>query len=446
MISRPTCLGPCTCICLIAAASALTNRSVAQEVVQENASAVSFSKKERAIILGLSPPPALPVDPTNLVADHPAAARLGQFLFFDRRLSQNGQVSCSTCHDPAKAFTDGMALGRGVGESERHTTSLWNVAYNRWFFWDGRADTLWSQAMRPLESPRELGTSRLQIAHLIRQDESLRGAYEGVFGPFPELSDPARFPPVGRPVSDDPAHPHHQAWLSMREADQDAVNRVFANVGKSIAAYERRIISRDSSFDRFVQALRAQERSAVSRYPVEAQRGLKVFIGKGNCRLCHSGANLTDGEFHDTRLPTSDGGPRSDAGRYAGVEQVLRDPFNAAGVYSDEREGPAADKLGFIANSPQNWGLFKTPTLRNVALTAPYMHHGRLATLRDVVAHYSNLPDAAESHHPERILIRLNLSESDINDLVAFLESLTDASLDADLLSQPASPQLGSQR
>jgi len=401
---------------------------------------VVFTEKEREILNQFSPLPLIPTNPTNNVADDRGAARLGQFLFFDRRLSGNGQVACATCHDPAKAFVDGRPLGKGVGDSDRHTASLWNVVYNRWFFWDGRADSLWAQALVPLENPNELASSRLQIVRLLFEDRDLKKAYERVFGPMPALSATDRFPKIGRPVPDDPAHPHHNAWSSMSVVDQDAVNRVFAHVGKCIEAYERLIVSRDSAFDRFVKASKANDSATANIYPVDAQRGLKLFLGKGNCRLCHSGPNFTDGEFHDTRLRTRDGGPPRDAGRYHGAEHVLKVPFNALGAFSDERSGPAADKLEYLANIPQNWGLFKTPSLRNVGATAPYMHHGQLATVRDVVAHYSQLPDAADTHHPERILVRLNLSDGEITDLVAFLESLTDTSLDPSLLRQPDTP------
>lgn len=409
----------------------------ARVAAQEN---VEFTAKDRDIILTMSPLPPVPANPTNAVADNPRAARLGQFLFFDKRLSSNGQVACSTCHDPAKSFADGRPLSEGLGTGTRHTPSLWNVAYNRWFFWDGRADTLWAQALRPMEDPRELGGTRTGVARLIYADGPLKQAYEDIFGPLPDLSDVKRFPASARPALDDAAHPHAQAWSEMSATDQETINRIFSNVGKSLEAYERRIISRDSAFDRFVHALRAGDAATAADFPRAAQAGLKLFIGRANCRLCHSGPNFSDGEFHDTRLRTRDGGPPRDPGRYAGADEVRRDPFHAAGPFSDQRDGPGADKLEFLANSPQNWGLFKTPTLRNVAATPPYMHQGQLVALTDVLHHYSVMPDAGDTHHPERILVPLHLSESELGELLAFLESLTDASLEPDLLTQPISP------
>ena len=133
----------------------------------------------------MSPLDAPPLDPTNRVSGDPRAARLGQFLFFDTRLSANGSVACVTCHDPDRGWADGETLARGVHALERHSMSLWNAAYHRWYFWDGRADSLWAQALEPLEHPNEHGTTRLACAHLVHDDDELRAAYEEVFGPLP---------------------------------------------------------------------------------------------------------------------------------------------------------------------------------------------------------------------------------------------------------------------
>jgi cytochrome c peroxidase len=412
------------------------------------ATAVGFSEVERRRILQHSPLLPAPADPTNAYADHGGASRLGQFLFFDARLSGNGQVSCATCHDPARGLADGKPLSEGMQTGTRNSPALWNVAYNRWFFWDGRADTLWAQALGPLEQPAEMGGSRLAVVHLICGDAALHAAYETVFGPLPNVVDEARFPRAGRPVPDEPQHPHHVAWSRMRPDDQQVVNRVFANVGKAIAAYERRLISRRSPFDVFVEGLRGGDASKLSALSPSAQRGLKLFIGPGNCRLCHSGPNFTDGEFHNTGVPPRDGGTPTDAGRYAGIERLRRDPFSAPGEYSDQREGPAADKVRTIAQGSINWGQFKVPSLRNVALTAPYMHQGQFATLEQVVSYYSTLKDAIQPGHGhlETILKPLNLTDEQAADLVAFLNGLTDAELDAALLTVPGSPGLEASR
>lgn len=407
---------------------------------------VRFTEQEQRRVLQHSPLPPPPPDPTNAVADNPAAARLGQRLFFDPRLSSNGRISCATCHQPQRHFADGKPLAEGLSRVERHTPALWNVAYNRWYFWDGRADTLWSQALQPIERPDEMGGSRTDVARLIAADRELRAAYEQVFGPIGELDDPRRFPPGARPHLDGARRPEHAAWESMNPEDRERVERVFVSAGKAIAAYQRRLLSRRSAFDVFVEGLRSGDAEKLSALSASAQRGLRLFVGRGNCRLCHSGPNFTDGEFHSVRVPPLEGGLPRDPGRYRGIEKVLADPFNAAGRYSDRGEGPAAEKLRHLARKPDDWGRFKTPSLRNVALTPPYMHQGQFATLDEVLDHYSTFSRAlpAGHHQQETILVALNLTPEEKADLKAFLESLTDVDVDDELLRAPpaaASPE-----
>jgi len=409
-----------------------------------------FTADEVRAVLTLSPLPALPPDPTNRVADDPRAARLGQFVFFDPRFSGDGKVSCATCHQPERAFTDGKHLadaGRAARPGaatntgadprpalERHTPSLVNVAYNRWFFWDGRADSLWSQPLHPLEEPREHATTRLAIAHAVHDDPELKRAYEELFGPLPALADARRFPLNGKPGE--------PAYDAMDAADRQAVDRVFADVGKAIAAYERRLVARSSPFDDFVAGVRAGDLERQRALDPAARAGLRLFVGAARCILCHSGPTFSDREFHDNRVPTLDGGPRRDPGRHRGMATVLADPFNGAGAFSDAPDGPARDKLHYLPRATDHWSEFKTPSLRNVALTAPYMHQGQLATLDDVLAYYNTLERAVPSHSPERTLIALHLQPEQLAALRAFLESLTDVRLDPSLLERPATPYI----
>ena len=400
---------------------------------------VEFSPRELKRIRRLSSLGPVPVDPTNRAADDPAARHLGRFLFFDTGLSSTGNVSCATCHDPTKGFSDGLSLAKGVAQLERHSPALWNVAYQRWFFWDGRADTLWSQALQPIEDPREMASSRAQVAHRIHDDHALREAYQKIFGPLPDLGDRTRFPECARPVPGNLEHPHNVAWSAMSETDRKVVNTIFVNVAKCIAAYERQLVIRNAPFDEFVTDLVAGRPStAISP---SAQRGLKIFIGRGNCRVCHNGPNLTDEEFHNTGVPPLSGGFLEDAGRYKGAELLRRDPFNSLGAFSDARDGATAQRLRTLLNSSEQWGAFKTPGLRNVALTAPYMHQGQFATLEDVLRFYSTLEEqTGMGHHQETILVALGLGDGELADLVHFLEALTDNSLDPELLRAPGSP------
>jgi len=397
-----------------------------------------FSAEARAHILEHSPLGPPPDDPSNSVADREDAARLGQRLFFDERLS-SGQVSCSTCHSPQHGFGDSRPVSEGAGRGRRHTLSLWNVAYNRWFFWDGRRDSLWSQALTPIESDTEMRGTRLQAVHLVAEDSALRSAYESIFGPLPPVSESSRFPPKGRPVPENPDDPRHAAWAGMRAEDRESVDLAFSRIGKAIEAYERRLVSQRSPFDAFVSGLRAGRESAA--LSAAARRGLELFVGRGNCRICHSGPNFTDGEFHNTGVPPRDRSAGPDSGRYGGVEALLANPFNLLGRFSDDTGGAGAQKLRATRKTPESWGQFKTPSLRNVAGRGPYMHQGQLATLRDVLDFYSTRAGALPGGPAqEQVLTPLNLSSGEIDDLIAFLESLTDEAIDRSWLSPPSRP------
>jgi cytochrome c peroxidase len=224
----------------------------------------------------------------------------------------------------------------------------------------------------------------------------------------------------------------------MDEKDRESVDRSYSNLGKAIAAYERRLVGGTSAFDRFAEGLADGDAIKLAALSTSAQRGLKLFIGKAGCRLCHVGPLFSDGEFHDLGLAPLKGGKRKDPGRHAGVDLVLRDPFNGVSAYSDAARDAdrslAADKLEFLAQGPELWGQFKTPTLRNVARTAPYMHQGQFASLADVLHFYSTLAGAAPAgHHQETTLVPLALEAQELGDLQAFLESLTDEALEATL-------------
>lgn len=375
--------------------------------------------------------PKLPPDPTNKYVDNPTAAKLGQKLFFDNRLSANGKIACATCHRPEKSFTDGLAKSRGIGETSRSAPSIIGIAYSPWFFWDGRSDSLWSQALGPLESAVEHGGNRSQYARIIYDDTHYRKLYEALFTPLPDLSDIKRFPKNAAP-DDDPIS--DASWQAMSELDRKAITRVYANIGKSIAAFERLLIPGPSRFDNYVTAvLKGEPTGILTRDEVA---GLRLFIGKAMCVTCHQGPLFTNHGFHNIAAPDPAtkkpkymppllfsllDKPPVDTGRFKGIQQALESEFNCLGEYSDAADDDCAE-LKF-ANTKRNEtiGTFKVPTLRNIARTAPYMHAGQFANLSDVLKHYNAAPRAPAGQNE---LTSINLKEKELKQIEAFLQSL----------------------
>jgi cytochrome c peroxidase len=332
------------------------------------------------------------------VADDPRAADLGRRLFYDPRASANGELSCASCHDPELDWTDGRDLAQGLGQLEIHTPSIWNAAYNRWQFWDGRADSLWAQAAGPLEHPLEMGATRAGLVAVIADDPDLNRSYTELFGPLPA------------PIST--AGPQ--------------LDRAFVNVLQALASFERRIITTETAFDRFVRGLRLGDAEDLAALNAAERAGARLFFGSARCHLCHHGPLFTDFEFHDIRLPRPSAS-ELEPGRHRGIELVLADPLNGSGEFSADR-GPTANvNLLYLKQTEHRRGEFKTPGLRNVASTAPYMHRGQFQSLGEVLDHYSTLSDAAPPSHEdaERLLEPLNLSEVEKEQIEAFLKSLS---------------------
>jgi len=360
---------------------------------------------------------ALPPDPSNKVADDQRAVVLGQKLFFETLLSSNGKVACASCHLPQQGFQDSRPLGQGVGATTRRTMPIAGAAYSPWLFWDGRKDSLWAQALGPLESAVEHGGSRTQYAHVI--DQHYRTDYEALFGLLPDLSDTARFPASAGPVADPTVH---AAWERMAPDDREVVTRIYANLGKAIAAYERKIMPSPSRFDRYVEALAkgntAEMRAALTQDEVA---GLQLFVGKAGCINCHNGPLFTNHDFHNTGVPAAPGLPE-DTGRAAGVRQVLADEFNCLSRYSDAAPEDCGELRFAKTDDHALERQFKPPSLRDVAERAPYMHAGQFASLREVLEHYNRAPDAPHGHSE---LQPLGLSEQELTQLEAFLRSLS---------------------
>jgi len=378
--------------------------------------------------------PPLPPDSSNAVVDDPRAAELGQQIFFDSRFSANGGISCASCHQPDRFFTDGLPRGQALGTTDRHTPAIAGTAFEPWLFWDGRSDSLWAQALIPMESAVEHGGTRTLYAHIIADDEEYRAGYEQIFGPLPDLSNHDRYPASAGPVEEPGLL---AAWEAMDQADRDTINQIYANIGKSIAAYERLILPGSSRFDGYVKALLNQDKAGMdSQLTADEVAGLKLFLGRGNCTQCHNGPLLTNNGFHSTGVPDPEGQP-PDIGRFAGAQLAVANEFNCLGPYSDAPP-EECEELRFIKlQSQELMGAFKVPGLRNVVDTAPYMHAGQFFTLDEVLNHYNQAPgNLGPAGHTD--LLPLGLSQLELDQLKAFLGTLS-APLDVspDLLSPP---------
>ncbi len=294
-------------------------------------------------------------------------------------------------------------MGQDIGR--RNTPSLHGVAYNDWFFWDGRKDSLWSQALAPLENQ-----ARTALAKLIVSNPTYFTTYTKIFGE-PENLNPDTLPEEAHP---DGTIAQIKAWKSLSETQRKQINQIFANTGKAIAAYVATLKPLASRFDTYAQAIQDGNRNDKLLNPDEL-RGLRLFIGKkAGCINCHSGPLLTNQSFHNIGS-----GGKGDAGRAVAINKVRFDPFNCLGGYSDATEEQCEELRYMQRDGHQLWGSFKTPSLRNVSNTPPYFHDGRYRTLAEVIDHYTDSkPD--KTHLPA-----IELTARNQLDLIAFLKTLS---------------------
>ncbi|MGB0865718.1 MAG: cytochrome c peroxidase [Granulosicoccaceae bacterium] len=367
--------------------------------------------------LGPNPP-----QPSNAYADNEEAARFGERLFFDKRLSANGELSCASCHDPELYFTDAKPRGVGVNATGRNTMTVVGAAYQRWFYWDGRRDSLWSQALIPFEAPDEMGSSRTTVIKQIVNDPEMSNNYREIFGDFPRDLDVSKLPKHAGPYA---SKAGKESWHSLARPQQRSVNQVYANLGKAIGAYERTLQYAPSRFDRYLTAL-AQGKTDSTLLNAEEKAGARLFIdaSKTQCLQCHNGPTFSNGDFHNIGTGNFSG-KHLDFGRVFGLQAVLIDEFNCLGPYSDAKPEQCTE-LRFLqqdAHVPLE-GAFKTPSLRNVSATAPYFHDGSRATLEQVLAHYNQPPDKQMSGGHE--LRPLELTADELAQLASFLSTLAE--------------------
>ena len=353
----------------------------------------AFTDSEIKLILSHGPWP-LPhrTDPTNRASGKADAIELGTRLFFDQRLSANGKMACGSCHVPERNWTDNRTRGMGSTEVDRNTPTLANLRAQHWFGWDGGADSLWSQSLRPILDKRELGATARHVAQLVRSDEQVSCRYRKALGAPPSATD-----------------------------DEE----VLVGVGKALASFQESLVTAATPFDRFRDGLAKGLPPEALTYSEPARRGLKLFIGKGACTTCHSGPNFTGGEFFNTGLSRFEPQGRPDPGRPEGLRQARESRFNLLGRYNDDTTGASSELLRKAVLEKTIPGEFKVPSLRNLLMTAPYGRDGRVETLAEVIRHYSELDPAAlltRDARPER---PLQLTAGEQSDLLVFLESLS---------------------
>lgn len=313
------------------------------------------------------------------IAENPMLYEAGKEAFFDKRFSSGAKVSCASCHVPQLAWSDAKSLAKGIGSVGRNSPSLLNIRERHWLTWDGRFVSLAAQAKKPLFAPNEMHASTTLVRTVVRQTPVYSKAYKEWTGP----------------------NKSEVEWLT-----------------NALSHFQRTIVSCGAHIDRLADAVR-NSGTLPPDAPPKVVAGLRLFVGKAQCVVCHSGPNLTDESFHSVRLLPLTPSMPLDSGRYGVLDSFRKSPQSfAAGE---------AQALARVKSEGTLWGRFRTPSLRNAALSGPYMHQGQLRTLEDVIDHYSELSNAAPAgHHEDVPLLPLHLTSSEKQELRAFLHALTD--------------------
>jgi cytochrome c peroxidase len=405
-----------------------------------------FSDDEWSLVGTLTPLPTVPADTTNRYADSDSAAALGQKFFFDPRFSgalaedspwgqvgQTQKVACASCHQPERDFTDGVTISQGTGFMTRNSQTMVNSAFFQWPLWGGLVDDAWLLFTAVPYIPYIMNGDRCANAHFVL--DHYQAEYDAVFVDYP-LGMLASIPATcGNPFVAD------ATWDAMPLGDKVAVARIMVNWGKAVQAYQRRLVSRDAPFDRFV----AGDDSAISG---SAKRGLRLFVGRAACITCHSGPMFSDAKYHNLGVPqVGEHVPAEDDGRSKDVltAKVVPLDLDQGGlvpysIFSDDPPVGLA-RIAAAASVPGELGAFRTPTLRGIALTAPYFHTGFAPTLRDVIEFYDQ-GGGTEGFvgTKDPVMARLRLTGDEKQDLVEFLNTLTGAPVPQQWTTPPTLP------
>lgn len=393
------------------------------------ASNSDWSESELNIIESLSIDrlPALPNSPSNAYADDERAQQFGKALFYDTQFSGNKNISCASCHQPENHFVDSLPRAVGLHATGRNTPTIIGVGWQRWFYWDGRKDSLWSQALIPFEASDEMGSNRVSVVKKIISEEKYNKQYTDLFGHFPMSLNQAT---LALEAGTFGSKVMQNNWHRLSAEIQRSINQVYVNVGKSLAAYQRTLSYKPTVFDHYAKQLKQGGKKEDppltddTIFTEEQIAGLKLFINeeKTQCLQCHNTALFSNRGFHNIGSGNFSGA-RLDFGRMFGLQAVLLDEFNCLGAYSDASQDQCT-ALKFLNKNPQIplKGAFKTPGLRNVSQTRPYFHDGRFTTLTEVVEFYNKPPKNNGPHE----LLPMGLNSVEVSQLVSFLESLAE--------------------
>jgi cytochrome c peroxidase len=410
------------------------------------ASEIILTAEELAAAELQSPPPVVPANPTNRYADDAAAAALGQMLFFEKAyagpltaasdlgaVGAAGKISCASCHSSPGALADdrplnlsGLEVSFGASAHTRNAPAIVDSARYRWTNWGGRFEAQWGLPPVVLENARIFNSSRLKLVSVLFA--KYRTEYNAVFTDYPMGDDIEALPDDGKPVSTQDG-----VWETQLSDEQRAkVNRILVNFGKALEAYQRKLVSGPSRFDRFV--------AGTGDLSLDEQRGYRVFLNRG-CGGCHSGRNFSDDGFHNLGVPHSTANvAASDDGRFPDAASLLGSGFNTSSTWSDDT---STGRLTGLTNPMPDsaHGAFRTPSLRGVARTGSYMHAGQFETLAAVIDFYEQgggtvtLPAVKDA-----AIVPLTLSTGDKSDLEAFLRTLDGDPVSPALLEDTSKP------
>lgn len=367
-----------------------------------------LDESARSMLASFGPwPPKIGRDTTNPYSGNARAIRLGQRLFSDPGLSGSARISCASCHQPGRHFTDGLPLSMAGRDPRRNTPSLMDARFHRWFGWAGSNDSLWAASLQPFLDANEMGPERMAPRHL-KTSPSLWADYLRVVGA-------------------------HQA------ARDDTA--LLVDMAKILAAFQETLVSPRTPFDAYREAVLAGDGRAAARYPLQAVRGYKLFVGKARCVVCHSGPTFSNLEFDKVGISVRTGTGQMDGGRYNGAKSLLASRFNALREHAAGARRERIELTRHASTDVDTLGLFRVPGLRGLKHTAPYMHNGSLSSLTEVVQHYSTLDEvriamaSPHAHNDLDITARppastfftepMHLTPQEIQDLVSFLETLS---------------------